>query len=51
MNSILELNIFMGNQCHIKARALRAAARVELLPTFKFTGKTVKISEFTDNYR
>jgi hypothetical protein len=25
--------------------------RVELLPTFKFTGKMVKISEFTDNYR
>ncbi len=25
--------------------------RVELLPTFKFTGKTVKKSEFTDNYR
>ena len=25
--------------------------RVELLPTFKFTGKTVKIMKFTDNYR
>jgi hypothetical protein len=25
--------------------------RVELLPTFKFTGKTVKNYEFTDNYR
>jgi len=25
--------------------------RVELLPSFKFTGKTVKNTEFTDNYR
>ena len=25
--------------------------RVELLPRFKFTGKTVKITKFTDNYR
>ena len=25
--------------------------RVELLPTFKFTGKTVKYTRFTDNYR
>jgi len=25
--------------------------RVELLPSFKFTGKTVKKSEFTDNYQ
>ncbi len=25
--------------------------RVELLPTFKFTGKTVKNFQFTDNYR
>jgi hypothetical protein len=25
--------------------------RVELLPTFKFTGKTVKNCKFTDNYR
>ncbi len=25
--------------------------RVELLPTFIFTGKTVKNSKFTDNYQ
>ena len=25
--------------------------RVELLPSFKFTGKTVKNTKFTDNYR
>jgi hypothetical protein len=29
----------------------RPPTRVELLPTFKFTGKTVKNSGFTDNYR
>jgi hypothetical protein len=25
--------------------------RVELLPSFKFTGKTIKNLKFTDNYR
>ncbi len=35
----------------ILLRCKKVTIRVELLPTFKFTGKTVKNLEFTDNYR
>ena len=32
-------------------RFAEVEVRVELLPRFKFTGKTVKNNKFTDNYR
>ena len=31
--------------------SMKRLTKVELLPTFKFTGKTVNNLEFTDNYR